>query len=157
MCLGQSAGQCESAPNHLGVCFLSLYPSERSSRIVDPVIRCMGSQSDLRGCNINLSLTCGFNVSSLLRNTNGFKGNIQFGVHIAAVKRNNREEIVLCCFPGLPYSISSVSTLDAVPCGRFRPTDSLSFQNPLFQPNDWQENLCKFSVQAPVAKTSAVL
>lgn len=57
----------------------------------------------------------------------------------------------------LSRAASFYFALDSVPCGRFWPTDSLSFQNPLFQPNDWQENVCKFSVHAPVVKTSAAL
>lgn len=74
---------------------------------MDPAGSCdplHGERSGLCGCNINLSLTFSFNISSLLRNTNCFKGNIQFGFHILVEK--NKEEIVLCCFPGLPYSIS---------------------------------------------------
>lgn len=49
-----------------------------------------GEPSDLRGCKINLSLTLVFNVSSLLGNTNRFKGNIQFGFHILAGIKQGR-------------------------------------------------------------------
>lgn len=50
-----------------------------------------------------------------------------------------------------------VSTPDTEPCGKSWPTDSLSFQNLPFKSNDWQENLCKFCVNVPMAKTSAAL
>lgn len=114
-----------------------------------------GEPSDLRGCQINLSLTLVFNISSLLGNTNRFKGNIHLGFHILAGIKQGRNCVMRLSRAAFFYLF--VSTLDAAPCGRFWPTDSLSFQNPLFQPNGWQENLCKFSVHAPVAKTSAAL
>lgn len=53
-----------------------------------------GEPSDLRGCKINLSLTLVFNISSLLGNTNRFKGNIQFGFHILAGIKQGRNCVV---------------------------------------------------------------
>lgn len=87
--LDQSASHCESGSNDLGVSFLSSHSPERwqDRGPRDPP---HGEPSDPRGCKISLSLTLVFNISSLLGNTNRFKGNIQFGFHILAGIKQGR-------------------------------------------------------------------